>query len=286
MIYCRRLISLACIIFSVTIAPVFAQDAASIDYNIPNKKGSLYVFWGWNVDTYSKSNISFKGDNYDFKLKDVVAVDKQNAWDPSLYLGITTITIPQTNFKFGYFISDHYAISAGVDHMKYVMVQNQSVKIDGSISNGAGFDGTYNNDDIILTEDFLTFEHTDGLNYLNVEIERVDDILKMFKKGNKNLEINTVLGVGVGGLLPKTNAKLMNNERYDDFNLAGYGIDAKIGLNITFFKYFFVQSELKGGFIHMPNIRTTQFKADKASQAFTFGQANFLFGVIFKVSKK
>jgi hypothetical protein len=38
---------------------------------------------------------------------------------------------------------------------------------------------------------------------------------------------------------------LLGKERHDDFNVAGYGVSAKIGLNFTFFKHFFIQTELK-----------------------------------------
>ena len=38
--------------------------AQSSDY----KKGDFYTYWGWNLSWYSKSNISFKGNNYNFKL--------------------------------------------------------------------------------------------------------------------------------------------------------------------------------------------------------------------------
>lgn len=265
----------------------YAQEVSSIDYNVHNNKGKWFIYWGWNRASYSNSDISFRGDSYDFKLDQVVAKDRQSPWDPAVYLNPGLITIPQTNFKIGYFINDHYNISVGVDHMKYVMVQDQPVTINGEISapNPAEFIGTYTNDEIFLTEDFLTFEHTDGLNYINVEISRVDDILKMLGKGMENLEINLTEGIGVGAMLPKTNAKLMSNARYDDFNLAGYGLDAKIGLNITFYKYFFIQGELKGGFIHMPNIRTTASRSDKASQAFWFGEADILFGAVFRIAK-
>jgi hypothetical protein len=33
------------------------------------------------------------------------------------------MTIPQTNFRMGYFISDHYSLAIGVDHMKYVLTK-------------------------------------------------------------------------------------------------------------------------------------------------------------------
>lgn len=35
---------------------------------------------------------------------------------------------------------------------------------------------------------------------------------------------------------------------------------------------------MKGGFINMPDIRTTEFKADRAAQHFFFWQGNILFG--------
>ncbi len=45
------------------------------------------------------------------------------------------MTISQTNFRLGYFISYDYNISIGVDHMIYVMVQSQSVRITGNYPN-------------------------------------------------------------------------------------------------------------------------------------------------------
>ena len=280
-------LSILLFLYIGSLSTLYAQDISSTDYNIQDNKGKWFIYWGWNRSSYSNSDISFRGDGYDFKLDQVVATDRQTDWDPSIYLNPALITIPQTNFKIGYFINDHYNISVGVDHMKYVMVQDQPVIINGQIAspNPSEFIGTYTNDEILLTEDFLTFEHTDGLNYINVEISRVDNILKMMGKGMKNFEVKITEGFGVGAVLPKTNAKLMGNARYDDFNLAGYGLDAKIGLNITFYKYFFIQGELKGGFIHMPNIRTTSSKSDKASQAFWFGEADILFGAIFRIAK-
>lgn len=81
--------------------------------------------------------------------------------------------------------------------------------------------------------------------------------------------------------MPKTNTTLLNNERYDEFHLSGYGINATVGINVSFFNYFFVQTELKGGYINMPDIRTTQSPLDNASQDFFFAQLNIVFGVSF-----
>ena len=34
-------------------------------------KGQVYILWGWNRAYYTKSNISFKGDDYKFELAKV-----------------------------------------------------------------------------------------------------------------------------------------------------------------------------------------------------------------------
>ena len=237
----------------------------------PNNKGKMYILWGWNWGYYSNSDIHFTGNDYDFVLKDVKAEDRQSTFEWGVYFGPTTITIPQTNFRVGYFISDNWNISIGVDHMKYFVINGQSVKINGFIEEvGSGFEGDYDNEDIILTGDFLQFEHSDGLNYINLEASYVKDILSWTGNPKEKLQIYLTGGVGAGILLPKTNSLLMGKPRYDDFNVAGYGLALKAGVNITFFKYFFIQSELKGGYINMPNIRTTHDKSDSASQDFFY----------------
>lgn len=102
--------------------------------------------------------------------------------------------------------------------MKYVMKQNQTVKINGYITGtGTSYDGEYNSQDKVLTEDFLTFEHTDGLNYVTVELSRVDDISKLFGIHNTDIfQLNLTEGLGIGMLYPRSNTKLLNKERYDE----------------------------------------------------------------------
>jgi hypothetical protein len=160
----------------------------------------MYIFWGWNRSQYTDSDIHFTGDNYDFELKDVKAKDRQSPFGLDPYFHPARITIPQTNLRIGYFINDKIDISIGVDHMKYIMPNTQTVEITGSINDETVYDGTYNKDEIELTSNFLFFEHSDGLNYLNAEITRNDDLLKLFKINvNPNkVQINTLIGFGLG----------------------------------------------------------------------------------------
>lgn len=260
---------------------VFSQENP-LKYTESNK-GKFFVYWGGNRESYSDSDIRFKGADYDFTIYNVEAHDKPKGWHVD-YINPSKMTIPQTNFRMGYFITDKYNISLGVDHMKYVMSQNRRVKYSGYYPN----QGTYNEnptaDELTLDENFLTFEHTDGLNYINTEISRFEDISKLFKIQNTDkFQVNLQGGIGGGILYPKTNAKLLGKERHDDFHVSGYGVSAKAGINLTFFKHFFIMYDIKGGYINMNDIRTTAESTDTAQQDFFFFQKTIALGGIFRL---
>ena len=168
--------------------------------------------------------------------------------------------------------------------MKYVMVDDQNVTIDGEINIGnARYDGTYTGENIQLAEDFLRFEHTDGLNYLNIEVKRFDNIDHWFGLELDNLQINITEGFGAGVLYPKTDTSLIGKERHDDYHLSGWGISGGAGLNITFLKHFYIQADYKIGYINMPDIKTSLSAVDSASQSFYFFQNNILIGGKFRL---
>ena len=252
------------------------------------KKGKFYFYWGWNKAQYSYSDIRFKGDNYNFTLFDVAAQDRQTGWDPSVYLNPGNMTIPQTVARVGYYFHDNWNLSLGVDHMKYVMVRNQLATIDGYIdlqNSFTQFNGIYDNEQLMISEDFLQFEHTDGLNYINIEISRVYNLGEFFKWDSKKVQLNILESIGIGVLYPKTNSTLLSKERYDDFHFSGFGVSLKGGINLTLFDHFFIQAEIKSGYINMSDIRTTTSNADSASQDFLFFQRNISFGYIFQLIK-
>lgn len=240
-------------------------------------KGRVHVFWGWNRSNYTTSDITFKGNDYNFTLYDVVAKDRQSPFSWKRYFHPEYFTTPQYNFRCAYFITDKWEISYGIDHMKYVMVEEQIATLDGEIANsGTVYDGTYNNQDFKVNRDFLLYEHSDGLNYVNIESRRFD-VLFEYKK----FRFNHFQGAGLGVLLPKTNATLLNNKRHDDFHFSGLGANVLVGINLEFYRRFFIQGELKAGYCNMPSIRTTNSKSDNASQQFSYVQYNFSFGINF-----
>jgi len=270
----KHILSVTALLLSLSI---LAQKEKNTKYN---QQGKLYFYWGWNGADYTDSDISFRGNDYSFTLSDIKANDRQSNFSFDKYFNPGNITIPQYNFRVGYYFKPNWDISFGIDHMKYVLDQNQVAKISGTINAGTPFDGAYNNDDIPITKDFLQFEHTNGLNFVNIELRYSNRIYDANK-----VQFNYLAGGGGGILYPKTNVTLLGRNRHDDFNVAGYGIDAVVGINITFFKRFFIQSELKGGWINLPNVRTTADSADSAEQDFFFLQRNIVFGGIFNLTK-
>lgn len=281
----------------------FAQEEIAIQnkYTAHNK-GKFFVMWGGNRESYSKSDVTFRGKDYNFTVDNMQAHDKPKGWHVD-YINPANMTIPQTNLRLGYFFSDHYSVTIGVDHMKYVMSQNQIANVTGDINlpadqAGSIYNGNYNNTPVDMSQGgamegggtqsggtpFLIYEHTDGLNYINTEVSRFDDISKLFTLPNiDKVQINLTEGLGAGVLYPKTNTTLLGKDRHDDFHVSGYGVSAKAGINVTFFKHFYIQGELKGGYINMQDIRTTTSNEDKASQDFFFFQRIIAVGGIFRI---
>ena len=244
------------------------------------RKGAMFVFWGWNRAGFTKSDIHFKGANYDFYLHNVVAHDRPSdlSWD---YINPGQISAPQFNFRLAYFIKDNLALVLAQDHMKYVMDQDQTAKFSGTITDPA-FSGMVQNGEVDLTNgEFLTFEHTDGLNYINLGVEKYHTILS-----KKNMDIVWAYGGGIGALMPKSNVKLFGNERSDRFHFAGFGADLRANINMIFWNHWMARVEGKFGYINMPDIKTTlNNKPDKAQQDFVFGQINFGIGYLFQTKK-
>jgi len=277
------------LLFVILSQGILAQDKPISEKYTAHNKGKVFASFGGNREKFTKSDIHFQGSNFDFTVQDAHADDKPKGWNID-YINPTRFTIPQTNMKFGYFISDHYAISIGVDHMKYVFTQNQTANVTGYINmpsteSGSVYNGSYNNTPVDFTDGtFLKFEHTNGLNYVNTEISRYDDISKLFSIGNTDkFQISLTEGLGVGFLYPRTDATVLGNKEHDEFHVAGYGLSARAGLNFNFFKYFFIQTDLKGGYINMPDIQITYNKSEKASQHFMFIQSIISFGLNFKI---
>lgn len=269
-------------LITILVALTLSATASSQWFHKVERKGDAWLSWGWNRAAYTRSDIHFTGPGYDFTLFDVIAKDRQTAFNADTYFSISTITIPQTNVRGGWFIKDHWCISLGVDHMKYVMRDFQTVAYEGHIDDPA-YASYLRPDGIVFVEpSFLTFEHTDGLNYANAELEYHQGIYK-----KRWMQWNAYGGGGFGVLVPKSNVKLMGYPRHDAFHLAGYAAHMKVGMELLLTKFFFLRLEGKAGWINMPDIITRlESASDRAKQHFGYGEVDGMFGFILPGKKQ
>jgi hypothetical protein len=244
-----------------------------------SRKGEFFGNWGYNRSEYSKSDIFFKGKGYEFTLHDVVATDRPTPFKAEIYFDITELTIPQYNLRFGYFFNDHWSISIGSDHMKYIMVDDQLASITGHISAqvsdpvinvNPAYVGDYNHTPFVInSHDFLIYEHSDGFNYAHVELDRYD---RLWQAKNNVQGIDWLVGLGIGPLVPRTDAHLFTVGNNHDFKIAGYGISLKTGLRFDISRRFYLQTDLKCGFSRLNNVTTTGRSSDYAQQSIWFGE--------------
>jgi hypothetical protein len=259
-----------------------------------SRKGEYYFFWGYNRSEYAKSDISFKGPGYDFTLQNVTAKDLPIPLSAEEYLDITRLSIPQYNFRFGYFLNDHWAISIGSDHMKYVMDNDQLSSLSGhisatvsdpAISVNPAYVGDFDHKPFVISsKDFLTYEHTDGFNYFHIELDRYD---RIWKAQNNIQGLDWLVGVGAGTLIPRSDVRLFTQGRNNHFNFAGYGVSIKTGLRFDLSRRLFFQTDVMGGFVRLNNVHTTgRDDIDYAQQSIWFGQFYGALGYKFGKSRK
>ena len=265
------------IMFFTTVSTTQGQDKFQ-----DRKSGRLFISWGWNRAAYGKSTISFKGADYDFTLYHLTAHDRPTRISYHNYLKFSRLTIPQTNLRISYFIKDNLAISFGDDHMKYVMDNDQTVTMKGNITRPGAFEGVYDGPKKI-TRDFLLYEHTDGLNFLNVELEKYKDL---FRSKSNRVIVSWFYGGGAGVLFPKTNVTLLDYERNDRFHVSGFGISAKAGLMINLFKHIHVKLEDKLGYVNLPDvILHKKGIPGRAHQSFVFEEFYGTIGANFRLTR-
>lgn len=265
-----------------------ATDSNPVERYTAHNKGKFFAHMGGNRAYYTTSDIHLEGDGYHFTVENAQSHDVPKGWHID-YITPGKLTSSQTNWKIGYFVHDKFNVSIGIDHMKYVMTQNQTAMVNGSINlpnseAGSVHNGVYNNRPVDLTDGtFLKFEHTNGLNYVFTEGAYYTDISSLFGIQNTDIfQLNLTEGLGIGMLVPRTDATVLQKQRYDEFHIAGYGFSADLGLNFTFFKHFYMQTEIKGGYINMTDVKTTS-SHDHAQHHFWYGQTIISFGGIFRL---
>ncbi len=210
--------------------------------------GTLYFAWGYNSDWFSKSDLHFEDHstgNYDFTLYDVKAEDRPNL----SHLFDRDISIPQYSYRLGYYFNSRHdlGVELSFDHAKYIVSQYQMVHIKGTIHDHEV------DKDTLISPRFLLFEHTNGANFLMVNLMKR---CKFFQSGNHKHVLNAVLKPGAGIVIPKTDVMLFGEHRDNVFHVAGYIIGLDTELRYEYGKHLFAEAGAKGCFANYANVLT------------------------------
>lgn len=219
-------------------------------------KGTFYGGWGYNKDWFSKSDLHFKNtsntynpvtktnDLYDFTVYDAKAKDRTGFKD----ILHTDLSIPQYVYRFGYYFNDKHnlGIEINFDHVKYVMINNQTLRVKGMI-HGEAID----QDTLISPDNFLHFEHTNGANFLMINFMKRQRLLH---SKNEHHQLFAIAKPGFGVVIPKTEVVLFGQEQDNCFHIAGYCAGLEVGFRYEAFKYVYLEYTGKGAFADYRNV--------------------------------
>ena len=237
--------------------------------NMTNK-GEFWMYYGFNWDLFTHSDLSLRGAGYDFTLAKLRATGDQR------------LSYPQYNYRVGYYFKNNWALSFGLDHMKYIVKNNQVTTITGYIdsSSSKNFAGVFHNQPFTLTDNFLHYEHTDGLNYVSIEL---DYSRSHILSADSRFSYQLMAGPGIAVLIPRTDVTLFGHRINNAYHVSGWGTAVKAGSRLNMFHYIFIQGEVKAGYIHLGDVLLTGDTKDRGRQSFGFIEAGVYLGASVKL---
>ncbi|MCR9172417.1 MAG: hypothetical protein NXI10_08005, partial [bacterium] len=244
-------------------------------------RGTLWGYWGYNRTRYTNSNIRFVGPGYDFTLADAKGHDEQPIVSANNYLRLSNLTVPQFNIRLGYNIRDHWAISLGYDHFKYIFADENEVFLSGEIDPGVddvtNWSGTYNAEPIVTNRKQFHYENSDGMNFIRLELSRIDTWVRL---GNRDqFKLSSNFGFSVGGILSRNDFKFAGQETKRTTSMSGIGTAIHVSPRFEFFRHVFVQPTLSAGFIRQGKVKTRPNNASSyAQQSLGYGEFNTVVG--------
>ncbi len=246
--------------------------------------------WGYNRDWFSKSDIHFKGTypdspnspveargrEYDFTLIGAKAEDR-----PQFnHIADWNFTIPQFYYRVGYIFpgENMNGIEVGFDHVKYVMNSNQTLRVQGQLYDSAAQSVINVEKDMVVGDDFVHFEHTNGANYIMLSFVRGMPLLRT------RTEMHTILCLvkpGAGIVLPRSDVSLFGVRKDNEFHVAGYVAGLEISFRYILGGHVFIETAGKGCYANYSNVLTTP--GSSANHSFTSFEWLFSIGYQFRL---
>ena len=227
------------------------------------KPGSIYFVWGYNRAYHGNSDMTFTTPEGTFTVHNAQALDRPTPFDPAIYFHPAKLSIPQYVVKLGYMFNDNWGIELATDHMKWVFVNDIPYEVSGSFSpnlyvneNGQIIEQTFEDIQETGNMTWLSAEHSDGYNYVNISAVYN---FNAYKTKNEIFKIDIRPNAGFGLMVPKTKIEMHRDSMYswqgldNKFHVAGFGAHVEAKVRLTVFRNFFVEAAARGTFIKINN---------------------------------
>ncbi len=228
-----------------------------------------FVSWGYNGDSYTKSDLHINQPSLgnDFTLVGVQARDSK-AWTE---LFSHSLFVPQYNLRFGMFFNERWGLEVALDHMKWIVRQDQAVRMTGTM-HAASVDSQ-----VTLTPDVIRYQLNNGANpiFFNV-IRRV----RLAGEPGRTGYVSFLPKAGGGFAVPHTENTLFgqpNEKGFQPFH--GWNVDAAAAVRVHVYKPVYAEFEEKLLYARYFGVKIDQGKAAHSVKAAEF---SFHVGVAFK----
>lgn len=253
---------------------VFASTHVQAQYKRKANKysigaGAFFVDFSYLRAGYNTSNLHLTGSGYDFTMKGLKAHD--------LKLG----GFPQFSARAGYFVANNWAISVGVDQMKYVMRDSTQVLLSGTINPFVDdeWSGNYTNEEVTAEKNHFYYGNTKGQYYIHADAIYS---VYLFRSKDGKFALPIYGGLGLGGVLSINELNFAGKHDLETRSFSGLGVNAQLGIRLEFVQHFFLHFQSDGGFIQQLKVATRpNIPAATAKQFYLYGALKFGLGFNF-----
>jgi len=242
------------------------------------RKGEFYFSWGYNTEWYTNSNVYITQPSLgnDYVLQDIQGHDHRG-WDEGLLT--KQLTIPQYNYRFGYFIDKkkNWAVEINFDHTKYIIADGQSAHIKGTL-NERSVDTTI----VFLQDSGFYYFLNNGANFLLFNIVKRWNIVTS-KSSNEPIKVDFLGKAGIGPVIPHVENSFFGNANTPHFQLGGWNMGLEAALRVTFYKYVYIEYTNKLDYAWYSGLKIYE---GTAKQSFGTYEMILNFGVTFPVGKR
>jgi hypothetical protein len=229
----------------------------------------FFVSWGYNGASYTKSDIHISQPSLgnDFTLAGVRARDSK-AWTN---LFDHALTVPQYNVRFGLFFSDKWGVEVALDHIKWIVRQDQQVRMTGTL------DGEPVDTEVTLTPDVLQYQLNNGANPIFVNLIRR---VRLAGEPGRTGSVFFLAKAGGGFAMPHTENTLFGQPNDKGFQFfQGWDVDAVAAVRVHLWRPLYFEFEEKLLYARYFGVKVDQGTARHSVKASEF---TFSFGLAFR----